>query len=277
VKALPSCSATVASVAKGKEVMSQFRFFAAILTLSAGALICAAADNNSSRVPVLLELFTSEGCSSCPPADRLLELLDQQQPVPGADLIVLSEHVDYWDRLGWKDPFSSPLFSARQQEYSYRLHGEGVYTPQLVVDGRFGFVGSDGHEAAAAIQEAIHDPKIPIAISNVSRDRNQLTAHVEVPGAHQSLSGGRGILYLALADNRAESHVVRGENAGRALTHVGVTRVLKRVDTLDLGVDTARDITLAIQPEVGVNGSRLVAFIQDIKTGRVLAVKALKL
>jgi hypothetical protein len=158
--------------------MSQSRFFAAILTLSAGALICAAADNNSSRVPVLLELFTSEGCSSCPPADRLLELLDQKQPVPGADLIVLSEH------------------------------------------GRFGFVGGDAHEAASAIQEAIRDPKIPIAISNASRDRNQVTAHIEVPGAHQSLIGGRGILYIALADNRVESHVVHGENAGRALTQV---------------------------------------------------------
>jgi hypothetical protein len=245
--------------------------------LSAGALICAAADNNSSRVPVLLELFTSEGCSSCPPADRLLELLDQKQPVPGADLIVLSEHVDYWDRLGWKDPFSSALLSARQQEYSYRLHGEGVYTPQLVVDGRFGFVGSDGHEAASAIQEAIRDPKIPIAISNASCNRNHVTARIEVTDAHQSLIDGRGILYIALADNRVESHVVRGENAGRALTHVGVTRVLKRVGTLDLGAATARDVTLAIQPEAVVNGSRLVAFIQDIKTGRVLAVTAQKL
>ena len=165
--------------------MSKSRFFATIFTLSAGALICAAADNNSSRVPVLVELFTSEGCSSCPPADRLLELLDHKQPVPGADLIVLSEHVDYWDRLGWKDPFSSSVFTARQQEYSYRLRGEGVYTPQLVVDGQFGFVGSDGHEATSAIQEAIREPKIAITISNASRDRNQATAHVEVPAAHQ--------------------------------------------------------------------------------------------
>src|SRR5271167_2461709 len=121
--------------------MTSLRFLTFTLCLSAGALFCVAADNGATRVPVLLELFTSEGCSSCPPADRLLELLDQKQPVPGADLIVLSEHVDYWDRLGWKDPFSSSLFSARQQEYSYRLQGDGVYTPELVVDGQFGFVG----------------------------------------------------------------------------------------------------------------------------------------
>jgi hypothetical protein len=253
------------------------RFFAAIFTLSAGALVCAAADSNSARVPVLLELFTSEGCSSCPPADRLLEILDQRQPVAGADLIVLSEHVDYWDQLGWKDPFSSSLYTARQQEYSNRFNGNGVYTPQLVVDGRFGFVGSDGREASSAIQEAIRDPKIPIAISNASRDENQVTAHIEVPAADQSLKGGRGVLYVALADNRAESHVARGENAGRSLAHVGVTRVLKQVGTIDLGAASAKDVTLAVQPGAGESGSRLVAFIQDPETGRVLAVTAQQL
>jgi hypothetical protein len=257
--------------------MSHFRFLAAILTLSAGALICAAADNGSPRVPVLLELFTSEGCSSCPPADRLLALLDQKQPVPGADLIVLSEHVDYWDRLGWKDPFSSSLFTARQQEYSYRLHGEGVYTPQLVVDGRFGFVGSDGHKAASAIQEAMREPKIPIAMSNVTRDGNQVTVHIEVPAADSGLKSGRGVLYIAVADNRAESQVASGENAGRSLAHVGVARVLKQLATIDLGAATTRNVMLAIQPGAEANGSRLVAFIQDTKTGRVLAVTAQKL
>ena len=257
--------------------MSHFRFFATILTLSASALICAAADNDSPHVPVLLELFTSEGCSSCPPADRLLALFDQKQPVPGADLIVLSEHVDYWDRLGWKDPFSSSLFTARQQEYSFRLQGEGVYTPQLVVDGRFGFVGSDGHKAASAIQEAMREPKIPIAMSNVTRDGNQVTVRIEVPATDSGLKSGRGVLYVAVADNRAESQVARGENAGRSLAHVGVTRVLKRVGTIDLGAARDRDVTLAIQPGAGVNGSRLVAFIQDTKTGRVLAVTAHKL
>jgi hypothetical protein len=257
--------------------MSNFSFLAAIFTLSAGALVSAPADNNSGRVPVLLELFTSEGCSSCPPADRLLEILDQKQPVAGADLIVLSEHVDYWDQLGWKDPFSSSLYTARQQGYANRLGGNGVYTPQLVVDGRFGFVGSDGHEASSAIQEAIRDRKIPIAISNASRDGNQVTAHIELPAADPSLKGARGILYVALADNRAESHVARGENAGRSLAHVAVTRVLKQVGIIDLGAATAKDVTLAIQPEEGANGSRLVSFIQDPKTGRVLAVTARKL
>ena len=174
--------------------------------------ICRAAESSSARVPVLLELFTSEGCSSCPPADRLLEILDEKQPVAGADLIVLSEHVDYWNSLGWKDPFSSPQYSAHQQDYANRYNFDGVYTPQLVVDGRYGFVGSDGKEASAAIQKAIRERKIPIAISNLARNGNQVTARIELP-AGENLKGASGILYVALADNRQESHVARGQMA----------------------------------------------------------------
>src|SRR5277367_5702608 len=160
----------------------------AVMAVFAVALVCGAADSGSARVPVLLELFTSEGCSSCPPADRLLEILDDKQPVAGADLIVLSEHVDYWDRLGWKDPFSSWQYTARQQDYTNRYNLDGVYTPQLVVDGRYGFVGSDGREASAAIQKAIREPKIPIVISSLAHNGNQVTARIELP-AGEKLKG----------------------------------------------------------------------------------------
>src|SRR5271168_4378294 len=164
------------------------------IAVFAVALICGAADNSSARVPVLLELFTSEGCSSCPPADRLLEILDEKQPVAGAYLIVLSEHVDYWDRLGWKDPFSSSQYTSRQQEYTNRYDLDGVYTPQLVVDGHLGLVGSDGREASSAIQKALREAKVPIAISNVSRDGNQVRAQIQLP-ADPRIGSGRGILY----------------------------------------------------------------------------------
>lgn len=252
--------------------MRRFSLFSGLLVLTAAASISAAADSSSTRVPVLLELFTSEGCSSCPPADRLLEVLDQKQPVVGAELIVLSEHVDYWDRLGWRDPFSSPQYTARQEEYASKFSRDGVYTPQLVVDGRFGFVGSDGREATLAIQRAMREQKIGIAISHVARDGNQVTAHIESSASEQNTKGAKAVLYLAVADNRAESHVTRGENGGRNLAHVGVARVLRQVGTIDIESAFTKDVTLSIPPGALSNGMRLVAFIQDPRTGHVLGV-----
>jgi hypothetical protein len=242
----------------------------------AGALLSMAASNDSARVPVLLELFTSEGCSSCPPADRLLQLFDQSQPVANANLIVLSEHVDYWDRLGWKDPFSSPQFTARQQDYAGRYSREGVYTPQLVVDGRFALVGSDSREANAAIQKAAREPKVAIALSDVARDGKQVKARVDVPGDANSKRRS-AVLYLVIADNRAQSQVARGENAGRSLAHVAVTRVLKDAGTIDLRSASFKDVALTVPVGAGANGLRLIAFLEDPASGHILGATAQKL
>src|SRR5277367_2087932 len=256
--------------------MRKFSLPAGLLVLYAAASI-QGADKGGDRVPVLLELFTSEGCSDCPPADRLLGELDQNQPVPGAELIVLSEHVDYWDRLGWRDPFSSPQYSARQQEYASKFSHDGVYTPQLVVDGRFGFVGSDGREAVSAIQKAIREPKIAMAITNVTRSGNEVSAYIELPASAQNPKGGKAVLYVAIADSKAESHVTRGENGGRNLVHVGVVRSLKQAATVDLDGTFAKDVAILVAPGIGSNGLRLVAFIQDPRSGRVLGVAVQKL
>src|SRR5215475_5485010 len=121
---------------------------------------------------VLVELFTSEGCSSCPPADVLLERLDRSQPIPGAQIIVLSEHVDYWNRIGWADPYSSPAFSARQEQYTRRFRTQGPYTPQMVVDGRSEFVGSDARTADSAIRAATKHPSSTI---HIIQDRESAT------------------------------------------------------------------------------------------------------
>jgi hypothetical protein len=141
------------------------------------------------------------------------------------------------------------------------------------VDGRYGIVGSDSREATDAIQKAMRVQKIPIAVSKVSRNGNQVTAHIELRG-DQNFKGGRGMLFVALADNRAESQVARGENSGRSLAHVAVTRALKQVGAIDLDSATAKDVTLSVSS--GANGSRLVAFVQDPKSGHVLAVAVRK-
>src|SRR2546425_10437285 len=119
--------------------------------------------------PVLVELFTSEGCSSCPPADAYLRELDRQ-PLAGLEIIVLSEHVDYWNHIGWIDPYSARYYSDRQGAYAERLRLDGVYTPEMVVDGTSEFVGSDSAAAGKALAKASHSPKIAVRLSSVSLD-----------------------------------------------------------------------------------------------------------
>ena len=148
------------------------RIAAVLLAMSlwmAGSAWAADRDTAAARVPVLLELFTSEACSSCPPADKLLADLDRLQPVAGAELVVLGEHVDYFNQLGWKDRFSSAQFTARQQDYAATLHLDGPYTPQLIVDGQAQMVGSDSRGALSAVEQALKAPKIPITIADAGR------------------------------------------------------------------------------------------------------------
>jgi hypothetical protein len=237
------------------------------LSLAVGAWVASAAD--APRVPVLLELFTSEGCSSCPPADRLLEALDQKQPIAGADLIVLSEHVDYWDG-SWKDPFSSPKWTERQRQYVRRFGLQSSYTPQLVVDGQSELVGSIQGEAMQAIQNALAKQKVPLNLSAVSREGANIKLHLNIPAIQASAKEGADIL-IALADDRAQSQVARGENAGRALRHVAVVQALMSVGKVASGEGFSGDFSLPVKAKSGVSGGlRVVAFVQDRLTGRVL-------
>jgi hypothetical protein len=222
--------------------------------LIAASLLFASALHAQTRVPVLVELFTSEGCSSCPPADTLLAELQNSHPAPNVDVIVLSEHVDYWDYLGWRDPFSSKIFTQRQQMYA-RIEGSGdIYTPEAVVDGRFSTVGSSRPNLLKALTASATKPKPPLMLS-ISKE----------PGALQIETRNRenGDLWIAIAQDKAISRVPHGENAGRTLTHVGVVRSLTKVK--------ASQARIAIDPSWPAN-LKLIAFVQDPSTGRILQI-----
>ncbi|HEY1896921.1 MAG TPA: DUF1223 domain-containing protein [Terracidiphilus sp.] len=218
------------------------------------------------RVPVLVELFTSEGCSDCPPADKLLEELDTKQFVPGAQAIVLSEHVTYWNRQGWTDPFSMTDIDDRQKEYGERFHIDSIYTPQAVVDGTAQMVGNNGPALENAVEAAAKTAKEPLTIADPHWENG--TAVFSVKGA----TDAKARLVAVLAADATTSQVAHGENAGRTLHHVAVVRVMK-----DFGSSSAdgRPLRLSGGPLAhGKDASgpvRLVVFAVDHKSGHVVA------
>ena len=222
------------------------------------------------RTPVLVELFTSEGCSSCPPADELLQKLDQQ-PIAGEEMIVLSEHVDYWNHEGWKDPYSARFYSERQGAYARRLGLNDVYTPQMIVDGSSQFVGSDTALAQKALAKALTVPKVALRLSSVSLSSpNVLQAHLETDELPPSFGMRDADIYVVVALNRAESQVARGENAGRKLSHTAVVKSIVKVGTLRKGKTFAQDLQIKIDPGIDAANLRLVALLQEPGQGRVV-------
>ena len=248
--------------------------FIAIVSVTAWVLVLGSEVPRTSgaRTPILVELFTSEGCSSCPPADALLSKLDQQ-PVAGAELVVLSEHVDYWNHLGWKDPYSSRLYSDRQDAYAGRFGSDGVYTPQMVVDGTYQFVGSSSRAANQAFAEALNAPKIPVHLSSISLEpANILHAHVEIEAAPASSEPGEAEVYIAIALNRAESRVAQGENGGRILAHTAVVRSFSKIGAWQRGQGFMQDVQLKLAPGTDLRNLRVIAFLQEPNQGRVVGV-----
>lgn len=236
------------------------------LQLIFAALPVAAADNMT-RIPILVELFTSEGCSDCPPADAFLQKLDEQ-PSPGTEFVVLSEHVDYWNHDGWKDPYSSSSYTERQTVYVHIFDLPSAYTPQMVVDGAAQFVGSDQRAASKAFSNAATAPKVEVRLSSMSIEpANTLRAHIETAALPQ---GQKGEVYAAIALNHAENQVSRGENAGRKISHSSVARVLTKVGTVEKNQPFARDLQLKLPTAYRPGDLRLLAFIQQPHQGKVL-------
>ena len=226
-----------------------------------------AAQAASTRNPVVVELFTSEGCSSCPSADQLLAEIERTQPVANAQVLVLSEHVDYWNRLGWRDPFSTHGFSERQSAYAEQFKNDGVYTPQMVVDGHAEFVGSNSARARKAIADAGANPKAQVSITSGEK----LTVNVEqVPGNVEA------DVLLAVTEANLRSEVRSGENSGRSLNHTGVVRRLTV-----LGQTHGGSFSAQASPQIAADWKRgnlqAVVFVQNRKTKQILGAASVKL
>ena len=217
-----------------------------------------------SRVPILVELFTSEGCNSCPPADRLLEMLLEEQPLEGIYVVPLSEHVTYWDHQGWKDPFGSPQFTTRQQQYGLRFNLDSVYTPQMVIDGTREFVGSDKQSIERALRGEAKGTKPALTVTAIETD-SVITVSASGPGLKVESDAE---VWFAITEDHLSIDVKRGENANKTLKHSGVVRVLRSAGN----ADRAAPIEIKLLSDWRHANLRVVSFVQSRKSRKVLSV-----
>lgn len=227
------------------------------------------------RTPVIVELFTSEGCSSCPPAERVLAELAKEQPVPGADVVPLAFHVDYWDDLGWADPFARPEFTNRQRAYAKAFQSNQIYTPQMVVGGDVEFSGFKERTARREIEKAAAGPYFPVGLHALPAaegdDPTLRRFRVDVSPLEWAEAAGAADVVLVLTEDGLASKVLRGENAGRHLEHIGVVRVMTRAGVIEQTEEHTQFET-AVKIEAGWNPENLnaVAFVQQHADHRIL-------
>ena len=208
----------------------------------------------SSGVAVV-ELFTSEGCSSCPPADDVLRSIVDESESSGRPVYALSLQVDYWNELGWADPYSAAAFTDRQRRYARALGAGGVFTPQMIVNGKDSFTGSDEEHARRAIEEALSRPA-PVTLSlHVAGTAGAVQVRYDASPAPPGTT-----LTVALVDRLRTSDVTRGENAGRTMRHKNVVRAL---DTAPLASSGARAFALPPEGAGGGGDREVIGFVQD--------------
>lgn len=221
------------------------------------------------RQPVLVELFTSEGCSSCPPADKILAYLERQQPATQAEIITLALHVDYWDYIGWKDEFASPLYSQRQELYGQKFKLESIYTPQMIVDGETEFVGNEPGKAVNTVIKALNSKKANVEISRAGEKvKIKLT---DFPVHEEST------VYFVVAEDNLSNRVKRGENSGQKLEHISVARELKSIGLIDAKTnDFAIETDLTLQPKWETKNLKIIIFAQENASRKIWAVNRIK-
>ncbi|HEV8632538.1 MAG TPA: DUF1223 domain-containing protein [Thermoanaerobaculia bacterium] len=252
--------------------------FALFLSLSSSFLLaCARAGAEGAAAaptpvrPILVELFTSQGCSSCPPADRLLARLAAVAPGERA-IVPLAFHVDYWNHLGWQDPFSSADWSERQRRYGVGFGGGRIYTPELVVAGSADCVGTDEAGLQRLVARAAAEPvRASVQLTPAGTGEGKLTVEVAAQRVTEAGAAPTEVL-VALFENGLETPVGRGENAHRRLHNDRVVRRLVRALALPAGGgDGKTRLELPLDPAWGRSHLGLVAFVQEPSTLRVLA------
>jgi len=236
---------------------------------------------NTKREPVIVELFTSEGCSSCPPADALLARLEDQQPIGGAEILALEEHVDYWNQQGWFDPFSGSEWTLRQQGYVTAFKGDSPYTPQMVVDGRSQFIGGRIGEVMAAIGAASRSPKTEVVIAPVILGQSRAPQFaVSVPKETGETDGDTAEVWLAVTETGLHSDVKRGENAGKDLHHAAIVRWMHKAGVVDkkkTPPSFTGNASVKLNPQWSVENLRVVAFVQEKNSRHILGAASLKM
>ena len=263
-------------------------FHAGLVFLGLSVLVTAAglrsrgqsapAPRGAMRTPVVVELFTSEGCSSCPPADALLAGLALQQPIENAEIIALEEHVDYWNELGWVDPFSSHGWTARQYQYAEVLGNGNAYTPQMVVDGRAELVGSQGRKARQTIADSARMEKTQVTLGHGNPGKpGEERFSVKIGRLAGAKQHDTAEIWLAITETGLHSAVKRGENAGEDLHHAAIVRSIQKIGEAKAGEETSfmGEVNAAVQGEWKRENLKAVVFVQEKKGRRILGAAEL--
>jgi hypothetical protein len=219
--------------------------------------------NSISKPFAVVELFASEGCSSCPPADDVLAQLNQEAQKDNKNIFILSFAVDYWDYLGWKDPHSSSQFTQRQHQYAQALESSSVYTPQIIINGVHGFVGSDEVKARQYIKQSLDTSP-----SNAIKLKVQNTGHGPIEIKYQCQRFDEGaVLNIALVERDVQSQVTAGENEGRLLRHTNIVREFKTIRLKEK--DGA--VLIEVPKTDALENHFVIAYIQEEKSMKIIA------
>ncbi|MBL0737653.1 DUF1223 domain-containing protein [Flavobacterium sp. GN10] len=219
--------------------------------------------NSDKKGFALLELYTSEGCSSCPPADELLGKI--QNEYRDKNVYVLAYHVDYWDKQGWKDIFSNADFTKRQYNYAQFLGKEPIYTPQVIINGKTDYIGSQETSLRNGIKSALSKTASASLNLEASQNENSISINYNVEGTSKNSR-----LLLAVVQKEAKSNVRRGENANRVLSHYQIVRQLQ---TVNLNKGKKGTATISLPKNYNALGFEVIGFVQDADSGVILGVK----